>query len=583
MAKMSRSVAIGVWSFVAVGTVAAVVAYKSVFSRPGADALVLLPKSVTAVAVLDLNPSPNQAGVYKRINDALDRNELGKKFDSMLFDATNSGNDKAQLFRPYLQRGAVMATLPGKPNPHFLMLLPITDAAAVSKLLKENGKAQAVGGVSYFTLSDTAASGEVLSNMCLAVISDRLVVADSPGSIGEVMKTSRGESPRLIDQPDFIAARAKIPADSNFVTLVSPALTKELAKRDTLADWGTFSMTLRDQGIEMTGNGKTVADLIPAQLRNGKRPPLRGDLLKSLPANPYAIFAAAGLGDDLQSSLSEAKKIQDYEKTVSQTEKELGVSIDRDLIPSLQGTSVLALYPTAEGASMDLVLLIDSDNGAKPAPVLQKLVDKMTSGQVLGVSQTASSGPAPTPAAEKETSGDWTITKPTAKAQAEAEKSMVESGQSAGLPKMLKNKTLIMATKGDAVLIATSRELLDKSIQSYDARNTEEQSTAALAGITARRDQRDQFLMAISLAAISETFRQEFDSSKMDKDGQKTYNDLMDALAKLRDPMMYSGFVTKDGEMSVKMIIPMDWDLLIDKIGEATKQSKVTAPRSVTL
>lgn len=582
MALNSRSVAITVWSLVAATTVAGVVAYKAVFSRPGADALELLPKTATAVLVLDLNPAPSQAGAYKRINDALDRNQLGKRFDSMLFDVTNTGNQKAQLFRPYLQRGAVCAALPGTPDSHFLMLLPITDAGAVRKLLQENGQAQSAQGMSYYTMDRPAGGPDAGANLCLAVIADRLVVSDIPGGLSDVMKTSRGELARLIDQPDFQAARRTIPADANLFTLVSPAFTKELAKRDTLANWGTFAMTLRDQGIEMVGNGTTATDLLPAQFKDRERPTLRADLLKSLPENPYALVAAAGLGADLKSGLEEAKKTDEYQRNVSRMEKELELSLDRDVLPNLQGTSVAALYPTAAGESLDLVLLVDSDNGSKPGPMVQKLVDAFTSGEKFRDPEASSATP-PVAISEKESAGEWTITKPTAKAQAETEKSLAESEKSLGMPKMFQNKTLVMATKGDAVLVATSRELLDKAMNSYDARSTSESSSAALAGMAARRDTRDQFLMAISVAAISETIRHGFDASKMDKDGQKTYNEVMDAVAKFRDPVLYSGFMTKQGEMNVKVMIPMDWDLLIDKIGEAIKQSNVTPPRSVTL
>jgi hypothetical protein len=580
MAKNSITIAITVWSLVAATTVAGVVAYKTVFSRPGADALELLPKSATAVFVMDLNPAPSQAGVYKRINDALDRNQLGKRFDSMLFDATNTGNPKAELFRPYLQRGAVCAALPGDPNPRFLMLLPISDAGAVLKLLQENGQAQSANGMSYYTMNSPTGGPQSPTNLCFAVIADRLVISDIPGALSEVMKTSRGEVARLIDQPDFQAARRAIPADANLFTLVSPAFTKELAKRDTLSSWGTFAITLRDQGIEMVGNGTTAADLLPAQFKDRERPALRADLLKSLPENPYALVAAAGLGNDLKSGLEEAKKTDEYQRDVSRMEKELDLSLDRDVLPNLQGTSVAALYPAAAGSSLDLVLLMDSDNGAKPAAMVQKLVDEFTSGEKFRDPEASSATP-PVPISEKETIGDWTITKPTAKEQAETEKSLAESEKSLGMPKMFQNKTLVMATKGGAVLVATSRELLDKAMSSYDARNTSEASSAALAGLSARRDNRDQFLMAISLAAISETIRHGFDASKMDKNGQKTYNEVMDAVAKFRDPVLYSGFMTKQGEMNVKMMIPMDWDLLIDKIAEATKQSNLTPPRSV--
>jgi hypothetical protein len=582
MAKNSRTIAITVWSSVAATTVAGVVAYKTVFSRPGADALELLPKSATAVFVMDLNPAPSQAGVYKRINDALDRNQLGKRFDSMLFDAANTGNPKVELFRPYLQRGAVCAALPGDPNPRFLLLLPISDAGAVRKLLQENGQAQSANGMSYYTMNSPTGGPQSPTNLCFAVIADRLVISDIPGALSEVMKTSRGEVARLIDQPDFQAARRAIPADANLFTLVSPAFTKALAKRDTLSSWGTFAITLRDQGIEMVGNGTTAADLLPAQFKDRERPALRADLLKSLPENPYALVAAAGLGNDLKSGLEEAKKTDEYQRDVSRMEKELDLSLDRDVLPNLQGTSVAALYPTAAGSSLDLVLLMDSDNGAKPAAMVQKLVDEFTSGEKFRDPEASSATP-PVPISERETIGEWTITKPTAKAQAETEKSLAESEKSLGMPKMFQNKTLVMATKGGAVLVATSRELLDKAMSSYDARNTSEASSAALAGLSARRDNRDQFLMAISLAAISETIRHGFDASKMDKDGQKTYNEVMDAVAKFRDPVLYSGFMTKQGEMNLKMMIPMDWDLLIDKIAEATKQSNVTPPRSVSL
>lgn len=173
MSRNSQFVGIAVWTLVGAATVTGVVAYRTVYARPGAEALFMMPKSAIVVGVLDLNPSPNQTLVYKRIEDALSRNSVTKSLDEMPLDLPIWAKGDADMFRPYVDRGLAFGLLETKDSKiaekqAAVLLLPVKDPAAVSNLLKRKGKPAFWRGTQYYQLSD--------KSIGYRVVADRLVV-----------------------------------------------------------------------------------------------------------------------------------------------------------------------------------------------------------------------------------------------------------------------------------------------------------------------------------------------------------------------------------------------------------------------
>jgi hypothetical protein len=167
------------------------------------------------------------------------------------------------------------------------------------------------------------------------------------------------------------------------------------------------------------------------------------------------------------------------------------------------------------------------------------------------------------------------ITRLTEEQQDEVEDSLGDIGDGVGVRKLFKDKTLIMATVGDAAMIGSSREMIDRALASYRAK------TAEATGSTVSGTQRElasgtQLLMTFSVSEITRMVRRLTDDSKMDKDGKATFDRVTNRLLELNDPFMATAAVKSDGHAIMRFMIPMDWEMLID---EASKR-RTTPPVS---
>jgi len=561
MSSNSQFVGIAVWTLVGAATVTGVVAYRTVYARPGAEALFMMPKSAIVVGVLDLNPSPNQTLAYKRIEDALSRNSVTKSLDEMPLDLPIWAKGDADLFRPYVDRGLAFGLLETK-DPKIaekqaaVLLLPVKDPVAVSNLLKRNGKPAFWRGTQYYRLSD--------KSIGYRVVADRLVVGQQGWAIEQVTKAALGEAPRLVDQAGFQAARGRMAAEANLVVMVSPDAMDEGESEPLTNDWLAFGATVRDKGFEILADVMLAPGKDGSMARLGKIDSLRPDLLRALPANPLALVAVSSPGGMAEVGLDEGKKAGVELNESDEMKEELGVSVDDEILPALKGTSVVGVYPSRDGESMDILVLSDSDHGAKPAAVAQKAMDKVNDETMKESGK---------PFFVKETTGDVVITRLTDEQQKEVEDGLGDLGDEVGIRKLFKDKTLIMATVGDAAMIGSSRDMIDRALASYRAKSGD---SAGSAENMSRRELATgtQLMMTFSVSEITRMVRRVTDESKMDKDGKATFDRVTNRLLELTDPFMATAAVQPDGHASVRFMVPMDWDMLIDE----TSKKRTTPP-----
>jgi hypothetical protein len=563
MSRNSQFMGIAVWTLVGAATVTGVVAYRTVFARPGAEALFMMPKSAIVVGVVDLNPSPNQTLVYKRIEDALSRNSVTKSLDEMSLDLPIWAKSDADLFRPYVDRGLAFGLLETKDakiaeKQAAVLLLPVKDPVAVSNLLKRKGKPAFWRGTQYYQLSD--------KSIGYRVVADRLVVGQQGWAIEQVAKAASGEAPRLVDQAGFQAARGRMAAEANLVVMVSPDAMDEGDSEPLTNDWLAFGATIRDNGFEILADVMLAPGKDGSMARLGKIDSLRPDLLRALPANPLALVAVSSPGGMAEVGMDEGKKAGVELNESDEVKEELGVSVNDDILPALKGTSVIGVYPSKDGESMDFLVLSDSDHGAKPAVVAQKAADKVNDETIKESGK---------PFFVKETTSDVVITRLSDEQQDEVEDSLGDLGDQVGIRKLFKDKTLIMATVGDAAIIGSSREMIDRALASYRAK------TAEATGSTVSGTQRElasgtQLLMTFSVSEITRMVRRLTDVSKMDKDGKETFDRVTNRLQDLTDPFKATAAVKSDGHATMRFMIPMDWELMID---EASKK-RTTPPVS---
>lgn len=353
-------------------------------------------------------------------------------------------------------------------------------------------------------------------------------------------------------------------SEANLVVMVSPDAMDEGDSEPLTNDWLTFGATVRDKGFEILADVMLAPGKDGSMARLGKIDSLRPDLLRALPANPLALVAVSSPGGMAEVGMDEGKKAGVELNESDELKEELGVSVDDEILPALKGTSVVGVYPSKDGESMDFLLLSDSDHGSKPAAVAQKAMDKANeetmkeSGKPLFV---------------KETTGDVLITRLTEEQQDEIEDSLGDIGDGVGVRKLFKDKTLIMATVGDAAMIGSSREMIDRALASYRAEPVEA-TGSTVSGTQRELASGTQLLMTFTVSEITRMVRRLTDDSKMDKDGKATFDRVTNRLQDLTDPFMATAAVKPDGHASVRFMIPMDWDMLIDE----TSKKRTTPP-----
>jgi hypothetical protein len=359
-----------------------VLAYRTFFHRAGEAAIQLIPADAMLVATLDTTPSPQQVALFKRIDDAVQREKVDTHIDKLVTSSLTNSNLGKEI-RPQLKNSFALALFraagAGRANePDGVALLAIKSPGKMLDILARYGQRQAQGEMEYFQLPK--------EKMAATVISEYLVLSDKPDSLARIFSVYRRETPSVTTLDEYKQARESLPADANLMLFVSPRGMAQLAqtgeKQQVVrlaplkkARWLAAGMTARDRGLEtvwrmpMEG-GQTVPPPVAA---------LDNDLLKRLPAGPYGLMAFSQPGrywdwvSATASTDSTARKTLDA--GLDSFEKETGLSVPRDIVPGLTGDLVLAVYPNADGnrSAVDGLMVVNDANGADPAALAEKI------------------------------------------------------------------------------------------------------------------------------------------------------------------------------------------------------------------
>ena len=543
-------------------TLTGIYAFRAVFARPGEATLQLMPADALAVASLDLNPSPGQALTFKRIDDALARNGVKEPFQRSILDLVEHAPE-AKPLRELTTRSASVCLLKsseGKQDMQMVLFMPLTDGAAAKDVLAHHGYQRYWKGTSYYVLPHSQSG--------MMVEGETLVISTAPWTLHEVAEVEAGSVAPITKSKEFTDARALEPDDANLLLFVSPRLMAELSKQTGAKTGGWFvaGVTVQDGGVALDGHGKfDDPDKAPFK-QIASMAPLRPDLEQVLPAGAYATIAYSQLGkvaQAIESSFEQGGHSKDLDSFKKKLSDSMGIDADADVVPAFMGDAVIAAYPTVEPeGGIDLLAVVDNQNNADPASLADKFkafVDRQ---------------------AEKDSDmgRDWS--QPMAATGGEAfrlsDKVQDELRKSiTGHPNAhdpLKydvlggNKTVAWAKVNGAVLIATSKELLNQAIDAYQGKGPSLRSDDLLKAADDTSDG-SQAIGAVSFSRIATGLQNTLDESKMDDDARKVFDMALTAFRGLKQPLAIRGKVSPDGNTSGSLFVPVDYDGLIDFIG----------------
>ena len=101
-ARRTGSIRLGVVVILGIVIASGVFAYQHFFHRGGEEAIKLIPVDALVVGTCDLNPSPEQVPLFKRIHDALQNEHAGSHL-STLWTSAFQGSPAATELQPFHQ------------------------------------------------------------------------------------------------------------------------------------------------------------------------------------------------------------------------------------------------------------------------------------------------------------------------------------------------------------------------------------------------------------------------------------------------------------------------------------------------
>ena len=547
-------------------------ALRTLFARPGEGALRYVPAEAVVVASIDLVPSPTQALAFKRIDDGLSRNGQDKILEKSILEVLDHSK-AAEGLRPLVLRSGAMCIMP-KDSPgggeSAIGFIAVSDGKQASEILRKSGYPQFYKGLKYYKTGK--------SSMVLMVLDDLIVLSDKPEQFLKIRAVKEGTAKSILSVPEYVAARRDVADDANVVCYISPKIASAITgKTDTevpLPDWAAFGLAIRDGGIGLSCAGKMDLAKFPSYKAIAQMPSVRSDLFQVLPSGSYGMFALSDISGYYEMVNSSLKESKDSRKAVAEMEdsieKGIGLSMQHDLIPGLKGNAVAALYPSQEGqaAGLDVLVVVDDSNGANPSDAVDRF-------QTFMDRQMAKEGNSPKLFEQKAIAGgrEYRVND---KVEEDMRKSLGQGMENGPVKKdlMVGKKTIAYAVVGKAVLAASSQELLDRAVASYQSKTNGLTGDSKFASSEKALLDGSQTFATFSLSRIAEGIKNSMSTAKMSADDLKMFNSVMDIFMSLTDPMYIKGKIAADGAGSGGVFIPMDYDKLIDMIGGELNKKK---------
>lgn len=354
----------------------------------------LAPASSAFYATLYLQPSAGQqsqlAGVLSRLPGFEDTAALDTKIDELaqrFFG--DAGFDYRADVKPWL--GNQLAIAGGAPDEsgqpaNLLFIADVKDEAAFANAL---GSLVPDGT----DTSDETYEGLTVSQAgtaTYAIVDGMLVAGETAEPVHQAIDVFQGRADSLAELPAFTSAMRTLPTDHLAVAwadLEQLAASADAADAVTdTAGFSTFSMALlaEESGFRLVGQLPVDAESVGAAIRDALA---SGATIPQLPDAMPAGTEVSLILHNLRAALERTEtELEDQSPDVAATIDQLralaafglGVDIDNDLLPLLDGEVGVALHGIADGLPAGALLLRPSDPGAS-AEALGRVLDALES------------------------------------------------------------------------------------------------------------------------------------------------------------------------------------------------------------
>jgi hypothetical protein len=573
------------WVMALLLVVGVTVAYRWLFNRPGEYAVQLVPQNALMVLTVDLFPSPGQVPLYRRIDQAIKNEGLQDKIDG----AVTEGLEKSPVgreIRPYVAKSLALAMIDPSPQPHFekaqpVIFLKVADQGEVEELLAKYGTRGTRSGLTYFSFKK--------DNLNATIIGGYLVLSPVVDLLSLVNRTYAGQVNSVAYLHEYQLARSELPEDANMMLFLSPTALATLDQESKQigvnplrqTQWMAVSATLRDQGVMFHYRMPMDSAKLQGLRAMASIAPIDEEQYKRLPAGPYGLLAISQPSkywtfvEDAVNAEGGAR--QELEKGLAEFEKETGISVPRDILPALNGTLWLAVYPDpVKPDGVQGLIVIDDTHGADPAQLAEK-IKALTEG---ASSEKGKHGIRFT----SQQRGEATIWKMDKASQKELTSGLTEafggSEHHVGSPKegpsvhvQMDKKddvTITYAQVGKAILIASSPSMLERAVAVYQGQGPSLAQDPAVSAMRQNATPGSQSVLMVNVASILEKLRPEMEKSMKGGDSPINVDDVLRLFGGTDNGIIISG--KYDGRISSgTFFLPLNYENAVHLMAQGSK------------
>jgi hypothetical protein len=555
-----RRIALG---SIAVLSVTGVLAFRRVFDRPAEGALHLIPADALMVATVDMVPSPGQTLAFKHIDDTLAKHDVQKFMERGITSLLEPGPIAEEL-NPYLTRSAAVALFSMSEKGSGVVLYAVNDPAAVSAWLKKKAKPKFYKGLAYYQLPSGKSS--------LLMIENFLAFGSDAVALSRIVGVKAGTEPSITTVAEAMNAENQIAPDANVKVIMSPKIAEQSKTKLPVVGYLSMGLAIRDEGLEFTTNTRLdTADSAISKFANIS--PINPAVTAMLPKGAYGFVSlsqpstywSAGTSALDQQGQGDAKK--QMEKSIQDG---LGLSMEDDVMPAIQGTVTLALYPNEnELSGVNAVAIFDDSNGANAAPGFEKF-------RAFAVKQAGKDQPGK-PIFVKSQDGDATVYRLSPEVEKEFHKNAKGNPQDIiEYSKVFDEKTATWAIIGKSVIAATSPKLLARTLEQYRSKEAAGSlaQDSAYALVSPSISGGSQAIVTFDLARIAKGIDGTLKPGEAKSDARKSARTILDMFENLKTPMAVTMHVVPNGDTASKVIVPIDYEKLFDFIGTQIQKKK---------
>jgi hypothetical protein len=571
------------------------VGYHYLAARKGEAAIQLIPADAAVVITLDTHPSVTQIPTFKRIADAIRREGLAGEADRMISSAFDRSSIGLDMHRNLTNSFAFAALrMPGQEDPDWVTFLALNDVGRGRAALEKNGRRESAEGLEFYRLEKEKAVA--------ALMGDYIVFAAKPEALQRIESVRRGGAPSVESLPEYERARASLPADASLMVFISQnglAMAGQKTRETSVnpfkdMGWVAVGAAVRDQGIQFVWQVPSSREADPAVRKLGEIAPVDLGVERHLPAGAYGMMILSQPGsywDAAAASIShnpQPKKSLD--EALATFEEESGLNVPRDIVPSLTGHFVLAVYPApGDPNSVDGLVLIDDASGANPSALADRLrayleahnkahfTPERREGVTIWSLDMDSQEKLRRSASERASALPVVSGSRSSAAPEPGTGSPGRSGGS-GTEEALKKKSVVFAQAGQSVLLASSRAMLEQALVAFSGgpglSMTEDPAYRGSShpGIAPGA----QGLAMINLARIMEALQPYLKKSLGNEPSEVKPDDLVQLFG--RPDTALAASWKYDGQANQGMFfLPLDYDRAIHLIGVGARKS---APKS---